>query len=177
METQTYPNRYYSTLRPKRLTPLFHDRMSYNYGTLLNSATMREHDDGFVLNVLVPGLNKKDLKLQINGSTLIISSDLPVHNEKLSTSGIHDFSYSFPLPLNADAELITAKCRDGLLTIQIPKLRTKSIRTTIQVKGSENVTLRTSPFNTAWNHVKKRLNFSEWFRLKNQVESLEVSAR
>jgi HSP20 family protein len=151
--------------------------MSYNYGTLLNSATMREHDDGFVLNVLVPGLNKKDLKLQINGSTLIISSDLPVHNKKLSSSGLRDFSYSCPLPLNADADHITAKCRDGLLIIQIPKLRTESTRTTIPVKGLENVTSRTNLFKTVWSQVKRKFNFSESFRLKKPVRSLGFSSR
>jgi HSP20 family protein len=177
MRTVTYANQHHSSLTRKRLMPLFRDRMSYNYSTFLNLATMREDDDGFVLNVSVPGLNKKDLNIQIDGSTLIISSTLPVDNEKLSSSGLRDVSYSCPLPLNADPDRITAKCKDGLLTIQIPKLRTKSTRITIPVKGLETVTLRTSTFKTVWNQVKKKFNFSENFRLKKPVRSLGFSFR
>ena len=176
MKTLTYPNQYYSSLTRKSLTPLFRDRRSYNYATSLNSATMHVDDDGFVLNVSVPGLNKKDLNIQIVGSTLIIASNLPINNEKLSLIGLRDFSYSFLLPSNADAARITAKCRDGVLTVQIPKLRTKSTRATIPVKGSENATLKTNPIKTTWNQVKQSFNFSEWVRFKNPIKALGSSA-
>lgn len=173
MKTLTYPNQYYSSLTRVGLTSLFRDRMSCNYGTSLNPATIGEHADCFVLNVLVPGLNKKDLNIQIDGSTLTIYSNLPADSE----IGLRDFSFSYLLPSNVDVEHITAKCKDGVLTMQIPKLRTKSARTTIQVKGSENVTLKTSAFKTAWNQVKKKFKFSEGFRLKNPVRSLGISTR
>ena len=172
MKTLTYTNQHHSSFTRKRLTPLFRDRMSYNYSTFLNSATMQDDDAGFILNVSVPGLNKKDLNIEIDGGTLIVSSTLPVNNEKVSSSGLRDVFYSFLLPSNTDADQVTAKCRDGLLTIQIPKLRTKGNRTTIPVKGLENVSLGTNPFKTTWNQVKKKFNFSEGFRLKNPVRSL-----
>jgi HSP20 family protein len=171
MKTPTYPIQDYSSFARKSLTSLFFDRMLYNYNASLSSATMREHEDGFVLNVLVPGLNKKDLNLQIDGSTLTISSNVSVHSKKMLSSGLCDFSYSFPLPLNADADRITAKCRDGLLTVQIPKLKTKSTRATIPVTGSENATLKTNPFKTTWSQIKKTFNFSEWVRFKNPLSA------
>lgn len=176
MKKPTYPSQYYSSLTRKSLMPLFRDRMSYNYGTSLSSATMHVDDDGFVLNVSVPGLNKKDLNIQIVGSTIIIASNLPINSEKLSLSGLRDFSYSFLLPPNADVDRITAKCRDGLLTVQIPKLRTKSTRATIPVRGSENATLKANPFKTTWSQIKQSFNFSEWVRFKNPVSALGSSA-
>lgn len=176
MKTLTYPDQYYSSLMHKGLTPLFYDRASSPYGNSINSVSMCENNDRFILRVLVPGLNKKELTIQINGSTLTISSNLAVANEDSFLSRLRNFSYSYQLPSDADADRISAKCRDGILTVQIPKLKATVARKTIPVKGSENVTLKTSPFMKIWNQIKVNANFSEWANFKNPVRALGSSA-
>lgn len=175
MKTLTYLRPYYASRRA--LTPLFYDGMPYEYSTSLNSATLNDNNTCLLLRVLVPGLNKKDLNIHIEGDTLIISSTLPVDHENSVFTDLQKFTYSYVLPANADTNRITAKCRDGVLTIQIPKLKTKSARTTIQVTGSEDVELGTNRIKAVWNLLKKKFNFSEGFRLKNPVRSLGVFAR
>lgn len=175
MKTLSYPNQYYDSLASNGPTPLFYNTPSYPYGTSPNSVSMSENNDRYILRVLVPGLNKKDLKMQLNGNTLTISSSLTVANEDSFLNRLRDFSYSYQLPSDAGADYISAKCRDGILTVQIAKLKTKVARK-IPVKGSENVTLKASPFKKLLNQIKVSVNFSEWALYKNPVRDIGRSA-
>jgi HSP20 family protein len=91
------------------------------------AVNIREDDKKFVIDLAVPGIDKKDLKIEINEDIISVSSENK--NEKEET---HDgfkrkeFSYSsfcrsFYLPENVDKNTIEANYKDGVLSVVLPK--------------------------------------------------------
>jgi HSP20 family protein len=96
-----------------------------------NSSTpavnIREDDKNYVLDLAVPGIDKKDLKIDINEDVLSISSETKSESEE-SKDGYKrkEFSYSefyrsFYLPENVNREKIEANYKDGVLSVALPK--------------------------------------------------------
>jgi len=88
----------------------------------------REGEFAYHIDVDLPGVNKKDIKVDIHKGVLTISGERKTKNEikeeeyyKVETS-FGKFSRGFTLPDNADIENIGAKSEDGVLEVVIPKL-------------------------------------------------------
>jgi len=85
----------------------------------------REHD--FELRMLVPGLGKQDLKLNVEKDVLTISAEKKAEEKKENErftrrEFVHSaFSRSFRLPEAVNTEAIKAEHADGVLTVTIPK--------------------------------------------------------
>jgi len=90
------------------------------------SANIMEKDDEFVIEMAVPGFEKKDLKIEVENNILT------VRHEQNNAQNDHDrylrkeielqgFSRSFRLSRWVDAEKIKASSKNGLLMIGIPK--------------------------------------------------------
>jgi HSP20 family protein len=85
----------------------------------------RKKDD-FVLVAEVPGINKSDLDVQVKGRTVRLSGTKAVkYSEK---SSVHRrerlagrFDRSVSLPIEIDADGVTAECRDGILALTLPR--------------------------------------------------------
>ena len=93
----------------------------------------REKDD-LVLVAEVPGINKSDLDVQVKGRTVRLSGIKSVkYGEKASLhrrerlAGRFDRSVTLPLEINADA--VTAECRDGILVLKLPRSERDKPRT------------------------------------------------
>ena len=89
----------------------------------------REDDKAYVVEVDLPGIDKKDIKVNIDpeNRTLSISGERKFKNEvkkedyyKIESS-YGKFMRTFSLPENVDADKIDAKNENGVLTISIPK--------------------------------------------------------
>lgn len=86
-----------------------------------------EDEDGFILQLLAPGLSKEDLKLNVEANTLTISAEKK--QEKLDENsrwtrrefGHSSFKRSFHLPDNVKVDAIKAEHVDGVLTVTLPK--------------------------------------------------------
>ena len=77
------------------------------------------------LELALPGFSKKDLNIEVEGRTLIISADVSEENE---TRYYRTFKKSYLLPTNADTDNISAKMVNGLLTVDFGnKAESKSI--------------------------------------------------
>lgn len=96
--------------------------------TTLPAVNIKETKDDFVVEVAVPGMDKKDFKIDLNGNQLTISSEKK--EDKEVTEGEYtrkEYSYqsftrTFTLPENiVDREKIAAKYDKGELLITIPK--------------------------------------------------------
>ena len=91
------------------------------------AVNIREDDEFFTLDLAVPGIDKKDLKIDINEDVLTISSGSK--NEKEENKDGYkrkEFSYSsfcrsFYIPENVNKEKIEANYKDGVLTVALPK--------------------------------------------------------
>jgi HSP20 family protein len=112
------------------------DNLYGNYGRPsgyrweLESATPRinlyEHGDNFEIRAEVPGLEKDNLNVKIQGNYLEISgergSDAPEGYKTHKTErGVGSFSRSFTLPTDVDSTKVEATLKDGVLYLKLPK--------------------------------------------------------
>ena len=92
---------------------------------------IRDTKDAYVLDVVAPGFEKGDFKINLDGQTLTISSEKKseqkVENEKQIRRefSFRSFSRSFTLDENVDAEKINAKYENGVLKVTLPKKEAK----------------------------------------------------
>jgi HSP20 family protein len=91
------------------------------------AVNIREDDKNYVLDFAIPGLEKKDLKIDINEDTLTISSELQKESEeskngyKRKEFSYSSFSRSFYIPENVNREKIEASYTNGVLSVSLPK--------------------------------------------------------
>jgi HSP20 family protein len=106
------------------LSNLFDD---YQTGISIPAVNIIEGKDEFRIEVAAPGLEKNDFSIDVKNNVLFISCEKE-RNEETNDEKImrREFSYgrfsrSFSLPNTVEVEKISAKHRDGVLSIHIPK--------------------------------------------------------
>jgi len=82
--------------------------------------------DDLVLIAEVPGISKPDLEVQIKGRTVRLSGTKTVkYAEKASLHRRERlagrFDRSVTLPVEIDADAVTAECHDGVLVLHLPR--------------------------------------------------------
>jgi HSP20 family protein len=91
------------------------------------AVNIREDEQNFTLDLAIPGLDKKDLKIDMNENVLTISSETSKESEdkhngyKRKEFSYSTFSRSFYVPENVTGEKIEANYKDGVLTVTLPK--------------------------------------------------------
>jgi HSP20 family protein len=86
-----------------------------------------EDDKEYRIDVAVPGLNKKDFRIDLENEILTISSDNKENKEEKKHNYMrreflyNGFKRSFQLPETIDQENIKAHHEAGILTISLPK--------------------------------------------------------
>ena len=99
-----------------------------------------EQENQYVVKAEVPGCKPEDVEISLSGNVLTISGEKKEEQEKKEKGYYHvERSYgSFRRDLTLAAEVDTAKiqaeCKDGVLTITLPKSE-KAKPTKIKVKG------------------------------------------
>ena len=110
--------------------------------TSMPAVNIREDEKKFTLDLAVPGMDKKDLQIEIHEDVITISSE---HKEEKEESRDdfkrREFSYasfcrSFYLPENVNKDKIEAKYNDGILTVELPKEVEEKAKISRQVKIS-----------------------------------------
>lgn len=103
------------------------------------STNISDDEIAFELSVALPGLDKKDVKIELEGNTLIISGAKEQSQEVKEKQWVrreferNAFYRAFDVPLNADPDRIRAKIKDGLLQIRIAKKVNIRTRRTLRV--------------------------------------------
>lgn len=96
----------------------------------LPAVNVKENDSSYNLEVSVPGMDKKDFKIELKNNMLIISGKKEEKHEEKNENGkyvrkefgFHSFTRSFTLPEDSvDAENISASYKEGILYLEIPK--------------------------------------------------------
>lgn len=90
-----------------------------------------ETDDAFVVTAEVPGINAKEVDISIDDGVLTLSGEKREEKEEgKQGSKFHmwerrygSFRRSFTLPQAVDADRISAKATDGILTVTLPKTK------------------------------------------------------
>ena len=87
---------------------------------------VREEDDAFVLNALVPGLKAEDVNIRILDDVVTLEGEFKADENEYVLRELPHGSFSRTLRLAAplDAEKAEAKITDGVLTLRLPKAET-----------------------------------------------------
>jgi HSP20 family protein len=118
------------SFRPFYMPDLFNDDFLPVFSNRTNSmpsVNIREDEKFYNLELAVPGIDKKDLKIDINEDVLTVSSEASNESEENSDGYKRkEFSYSsfcrsFYIPENVNREKIEANYKDGVLTVGLPK--------------------------------------------------------
>lgn len=113
--------------------------------TSLPAVNIREDEKAFYLELAVPGMDKKNLKIEVKDEVLTISSE---HNEEKhdEREGYmrREFSYSsfcrsFYLPEDVNGDKIKANYKDGILNVEIPKLEEEKKKEKTRQSQSRNI--------------------------------------
>jgi HSP20 family protein len=89
---------------------------------------MYETKDALMVVAEVPGLDEKDIHVSIIGDVLSVRGERQWNQEVKQESCYRGerwygkFERSLPLPMPVQTEKVTAKYRDGVLTITLPKV-------------------------------------------------------
>lgn len=111
-------------------------RQALNPATAADMPTMRlatdiaETDKEFVIKADVPGMSREDIKLQLMDSTLTIFGERKEEKKEEGRDknpAVYERRYgrfvrSFSLPKNVNVEGIKASCKDGVLSVVLPKV-------------------------------------------------------
>jgi HSP20 family protein len=106
---------------------------------LMTAFDVKDTPEAFVFQADVPGLQEKDIEVQLHGNRLTIrgkresEQETPGHTYYAYERSFGSFARSFTLPDSADGERITASLADGVLTVTVPK-KAKEQPKTIAVK-------------------------------------------
>ena len=130
------------TARPVRRFEPFRefDQLHAQMGELLESALagapgegapwipavdIEETDDAWIVEAELPGVDKKDVDIQMNDSELIVRGEIKERERagilRRRTRRVGEFEFRVNLPGQTDAEQIDAKLDGGVLAIRIPK--------------------------------------------------------
>ena len=124
------------TYRPYRPSPanldrwfdsLFQDWSRPAYAAAAPRVDVREQADGYHLEAELPGLTEKDFTVDVEHNLLTIASQSAQDSERdehgyvIRERRSGTFKRSFALPQDVDAEQISARFQDGLLTVTVPK--------------------------------------------------------
>jgi HSP20 family protein len=109
------------------------------YGQSKRSVTpavnVRESDENYHLDFLVPGFRKEEIKVELEEKTLSIFAEHQTENEKADDKFIrkefssHTFKRTFTLPENIEKEGLTAKYENGILHVILPKKNNVKVET------------------------------------------------
>jgi HSP20 family protein len=127
------PFRDLQTLK-ERMDRLFDDTLSRRgggdeilQGRWAPAVDIFEDDESIVLEAELPGMSKKDIRVNVNQGVLTLEGERKFSKETKEENyhrierAYGSFMRSFTLPSTVDTEKIQAEHRDGVLTVRLPK--------------------------------------------------------
>ena len=98
-----------------------------------------ENDKLYTVTLDIPGVEKKNVNIEVEGSALIVSGKRVEVNEKdmslyYSQTLYGNFSRTFNLPEEINVEKISAKYKNGTLNLTLPKMEKINNSINIPVK-------------------------------------------
>lgn len=91
------------------------------------SVNISDEDKAFEISAVIPGFDKKDVKIEISNGCLIISSEKQYEDHENNRNwmrrefGYASFQRIFKIPDNADENLVQAEMKNGILTVKLGK--------------------------------------------------------
>lgn len=101
----------------------------------LLAVEVEEMDKEIVVRLEVPGMEKEDFTITVEGNTLYLSGEKRYERETgdstyhMMERAYGAFQRTIPLPRNVDAERAQASYKNGVLSMRLPKVGVENIRT------------------------------------------------
>ena len=113
---------------------MFDDSFFRSYNSYMKT-DIKEVDNQYVLDIEMPGFNKKDISVELNDGYLTISGNKSTNNDEKDTKGniirqerySGSYSRSFYVGDSIKKEDIKANYDNGELKIYLPKTTTKEV--------------------------------------------------
>lgn len=77
------------------------------------------NDEGYIMESYLPGMNKKNLNVEIDDSILSIVGKYESKNDVMSDMS-YTYSKKYKVPIDVDQSQISADIKDGILRIKFP---------------------------------------------------------
>jgi HSP20 family protein len=141
------------TKRPRNELAKLHDEMDDLFDSFFRgiskpwtgykawpSIDVADKDDAIVVRAEVPGCKAEDIDIAVYGNTLTISGEKKESKEEKEKGYYHSesiygsFRRDISLPTDVDESKIDAVCKDGVLSITLPKAE-KSKAVKVKVKS------------------------------------------
>ena len=96
-------------------------------GTWSPAVDMFDDDDKIVIKAELPGMEKKDISVDIDNQVLTLSGERNYDNEVKEENyyrrerSYGKFQRAFTLPADVDSDKIKAEFKDGVLQVEVPK--------------------------------------------------------
>ena len=106
------------------------ERRFFGQRTPAMKTDIRETENAYILESDLPGFSREDIHAEINNGYLTIRAEHKSENEDKNESYLRrersygSFSRTFDLD-GIDAEAITASFKNGVLTLELPKMQQK----------------------------------------------------
>lgn len=100
--------------------------LSHSSG-LLPRLDMAETDNNVTIRVELPGVSAKDVNIEVAGNMLTLSGEKSAQQEREAGEyrccerQFGSFQRTIQLPVSVDASKVEATCKDGVLSITLPK--------------------------------------------------------
>jgi HSP20 family protein len=111
------------------MEPFFAAPFSENapYRKLTPSVDVSETEDSITVNAELPGLSPEDVELHVENNYLVLRGEKKSEHEEKKKNSVHrecvygGFSRAIPLPAEIQADKVTAKFKNGVLKVTLPK--------------------------------------------------------
>jgi HSP20 family protein len=111
------------------------------FGGAMPRVDVTETDNEYEVTAELPGLEEKDINLQLANNVLTIRGEKKAEREEkeknyyLSERSFGSFQRSIPFPIDVEEDRVEASFKSGVLTVRLPKTeRAKSQAKRIEVK-------------------------------------------
>lgn len=102
---------------------------------------LRERPDAFIVQMDLPGLEKKDISIEVKDRILTVSGERKTTTKKqqkekilMQERTLNSFSRELVLSKNVKVDAVTAEYKDGVLTITLPKTEVDQESHQIEIK-------------------------------------------
>ena len=114
-------------------------RGAENGGSWVPLADIEETEDAWLVEAELPGVDRKDVNVELRDSELIITGELKEKERRgvvrRRTRRTGRFEYRITLPSQSNPERVEANLHDGILTVRVPKAEQAKPRR-IEVKAA-----------------------------------------
>ncbi|MBO2448630.1 Hsp20/alpha crystallin family protein [Actinomadura barringtoniae] len=96
-------------------------------------ADISESEDAYTVEIELPGISKDDIDIQLNDRELVVGGEI-VEKERekgklrRKTRRVGRFEFRAILPGDVNSDMVDARLRDGVLTLNLPKAETAKPR-------------------------------------------------